>query len=243
MKQFKLATLLFCTAGVFFLISCGGEGDGTDSAAAGSDTTTAVILDANTIVTTPVNMMVIKHKVANFAKWKDAYEAHDSVRLANGIHNYVLGRGLQDSNMVLVALKVDDIAKAKAFGKDPNLKKVMQKAGVTGAPAISYFTTSWQDTAVISSAIRSRTQFTVKDWDAWLKSFEEGKQERTDNGITARVVGHDADDNKKVSLVTALIDTAKAAAYFKSDALKKRREAGGVMGEPERFVFQVVKRY
>ncbi len=61
--------------------------------------------------------------------------------------------------------------------------------------------------------------------------------------LTARVIGHDPDDNKKVSLVTAVIDTAKAFAYWKSDALKKRREAGGVIGEPERFVFQVVKRY
>jgi hypothetical protein len=247
MKQFRLATLLFCTAVVFFLISCGGDGTkeeaSTDSTAADGNTTTAVVPEVNTIITTPVSMMVVKHKVSNFAKWKDSYEAHDSARLANGIHNYVLGRGLQDSNMVLVALKVDDIAKAKAFGKDPYLKKAMQKAGVTGAPVISYFTTSWQDTAVISSNIRSRTQFTVKDWDAWLKSFEQGKQERTDNGIAERVIGHDADDNKKVSLVTAVLDTAKAAAYWKSDALKKRREAGGVIGEPERFVFQIVKRY
>ncbi len=127
--------------------------------------------------------MVVNHKVSNFAKWKDAYDAHDSARLANGIHSYVIGRGVQDSNMVLVAVKVDDMAKAKAFAKDPSLKKAMQKGGVTGAPAISFFTTTWQDTAVISSSIRSRTMFTVKDWDAWQKSFEEGKQERIDNGI------------------------------------------------------------
>ena len=39
-----------------------------------------------------------------------------------------------DSNMVMVALKADDMAKAKAFAKDPSLKKAMQKGGVTGAP-------------------------------------------------------------------------------------------------------------
>jgi hypothetical protein len=91
--------------------------------------------------------------------------------------------------------------------------------------------------------IRSRTTFSVKDWDAWLKSFQEGKQERIDNGIVVRVIGHEADDNKKVTLVTALTDTAKAFAYYKSDALKKRREAGGVIGEPQRFLFKVAKRY
>ena len=146
---------------------------------------------------------------------------------------------LPDASVV----KVDDVAKAKAFGKDPSLKKAMQKSGVTGAPAISLITATWQDTANIGAVPRSMTSFMVKDWDAWQKSFEEGKQERIDNGITVRVVGHDPDDTKKVSLVTAIMDTAKASAYWKSDMLKKRREAGGVIGEPKRFVFRVVHRY
>jgi hypothetical protein len=64
-----------------------------------------------------------------------------------------------------------------------------------------------------------------------------------DNGIVDRVIGHDAGDNKKVILITAVLDTAKAFAYYKSDALKKRREAGGVIGEPQRFLFTIAKRY
>ena len=58
-----------------------------------------------------------------------------------------------------------------------------------------------------------------------------------------RAYGHDVDDDHKVELVTAIMDTAKAAAYWKSDMLKKRRVAGGVIGEPDRFVFRVVARY
>jgi hypothetical protein len=188
-------------------------------------------------------MMIIKHKVSDFAKWKPAYDEHDSMRLAYGMHNSVIGRGMEDTNMVLVALKVDDIAKAKEFAKDPSLKKAMQKGGVTGTPSISYVTMVFQDTATISSNLRSRTTFAVKDWDAWQKVFEEGKQERLDNGITVRAYGYDPDDNKKVSLVTAIIDSAKAFAYYKSDALKQRRAASGVIGEPDRFLFRIVQRY
>lgn len=246
MKRSRFTGVLFCAAMLFFLTSCGGDGSkektNTDSTTAES-TTTAVTPEINTIITTPQNMMVATHKVSDFAKWKASYDEHDSLRLVNGLHSYVIGRGIQDSNMVLVAVKADDMAKAKAFAKDPSLKKAMQKGGVTGTPLISFFTTTWQDTAAISSDIRSRTTFIVKDWDAWQKSFEEGKQERLDNGITVRAVGHDPDDNKKVSLVTAVMDTAKAYAYYKSDALKKRREAGGVIGEPKRFLFRVVQRY
>ena len=188
--------------------------------------------------------MVVIHKVANYAKWQPSYDAHDSIRLANGIHSYVIGRGLKDSNTILVAVKVDDTAKAKAFAKDPGLKKAMQKGGVTGTPTFSLVTMVFQDTALLSpDIIRSRTTFIVKDWAAWEKNFEDGKQERLDNGIAVRAYGHNTDNDKKVVLVTALMDTAKAFAYYKSDALKKRRAAGGVTTEPERFLYKVVKRY
>jgi len=248
MKRSRFSGLLLYAAFVIFLASCGDnaseEKTTTDTSKTDATTnTTPATPEVNTIITTPQGMMVATHKVANFAKWVASYDEHDSIRLANGIHSYVIGRGMQDSNMVLVAVKVDDMAKAKAFAKDPSLKKAMQKGGVIGAPSMSFVTTTWQDTANIGNALRSRTTFSVKDWAAWEKSFMEGKQERLDNGITDRSVGHDADDDKKVGLVTAVVDTAKAFAYYKSDALKKRREAGGVIGEPKRFLFYVVKRY
>jgi hypothetical protein len=247
MKQFRFTGLLFFAAVVFFLTSCGGNGNeqtsSADSTAADSTSNPPAPAEINTIITTPQNMVIVTHKVSNYAKWKINYDAHDSARLANGVHSYVIGRSLQDSNMILVALKVDDTAKAKAFIKSPGLKKAMQKGGVVGSPKISLITATWQDTAVIDSRIRSMTMFTVKDWDAWQKGFEEGKQERTDNGISERVISHSLEDNKKVTLVTALVDTTKAFAYFKSDALKKRRAASGVTSEPVRFVFQIAERY
>lgn len=236
--------LLYASLAIL-LVSCGGGSEESTTADTTTDTATVNTTpeEVNTIITTPQNMMLAQHKVADFAKWKASYEAHDSMRLANGIHSYVIGRGFQDSNMVLVAVKVDDMEKAKAFSKDRSLKEAMQKGGVKGTPAFSFVTMTFQDTAMISADLRSMTTFTVKDWDAWQKAFEEGKQERIDNGIIVRAYGHDADDNKKVNLVTAVTDTAKAFAYYKSDALKKRREAGGVTGEPKRVLFRIVARY
>ena len=247
MKRSTLASLLFFAATLFFFASCGGDGSKeqttTDSTTTVDTSANLVIPPANTIVTTPQSMMAVQHKVADFAKWKMSYEEHDSMRLANGIHSYVIGRGLQDSNTVLVVVKVDDMVKAKAFAKDASLKKAMQKGGVTGAPTFSFINATWQDTSNIGGVPRSMTSFSIKDWDTWLKNFEDGKQERLDNGITVRVVGHDPDNTKKVMLVTALTDTAKAMAYWKSDALKKRREAGGVLTEPKRFLFTIAQRY
>jgi hypothetical protein len=188
-------------------------------------------------------MLIARHKVADFDKWMASYEAHDSIRLANGLHSYVIGRGVDDPNMILVAVKADDMAKAKTFAKSASLKQAMQKGGVVGTPKINYHTTYYQDTAQLSTNLRSMLTMTVKDKDAWQKTFDDGQQERMDAGIITRVVGTDPDDNKKITLVTAITDTAKANTYWKSDALKKRREAGGVIGTPERFRFNVVKRY
>jgi|SRR5687767_9318045 len=248
MKRLTFPGLLFFAAMVFFLTSCGDGGtektDKDTTTTTETTTTPAAPEVVNTIVTTPQSMMVATHKVSNFAKWKASYDAHDSMRLANGLHSYVIGRGIQDTNMVLVAVKADDMAKAKTFAKDPSLKKAMQKGGVTGTPAFAFATTVWQDTSMLGpDVIRSRTTFDVKDWDTWQKSFTEGKQQRIDNGIIDRSYGHDPDNNKKVYLVTAVTDTAKAFAYYKSDALKQRRAAGGVIGEPKRFLFKVVTRY
>jgi hypothetical protein len=230
---------------IFSLSSCGSNEKPAEATTAGDSTaaTTPEPAPVSTVITTPQSMMVTTHKVKDFDSWKASYEAHDSLRLANGIHSYVIGRGLWDPNMVLVAVKVDDMAKAKAFAKDPSLKKAMQKGGVVGNPTFHFVTTTFQDTAAIGTQIRSSSFFKVKDFDAWQKSFEEGKQLRTDNGIVVRAYGHDADDNHKVRLVTALTDTAKAFAFWKSDEIKKRRAASGVIGEPERFVYNVVKRY
>ncbi|MES1226849.1 MAG: hypothetical protein ABUT20_65855, partial [Bacteroidota bacterium] len=235
MKRLQFPGLLFCAAILFFLTSCGGdeskETTNTDTTAVAN--TPEVAPAPNTIITEPVTMMSVTHKVADYDKFQAAYDEHDSMRVASGLHSYVIARGVDDPNMVMVVLKADDIEKAKAFTKSASLKSAMQKAGVTGAPTISFSTSTWQDTAMLPpGTIRSRTTFTVKDWDAWVKSFMEGKQERLDNGITDRVVGHDVDDNKKVSLVTAVLDTAKAFAYYKSDVLKQRRAASGVTSEP-----------
>ena len=237
---------MLCAAAIFFFSSCNDSGTKAETETKAEDTTTATAstpAPASSIVSTPQNMMVVIHKVSNFQKWKTSYDAHDSMRLANGIHNYVVARGIEDSNKVMVAVKIDDVDKAKAFAKDASLKTAMQKGGVVGKPNIMFNTMIFQDTSATNSSIRSLTTFTVKDWDAWRKSFDSRKQLRIDNGLADRAYGYSVDDNHKVALVVVVNDTAKANAYWNSDLIKKNRAESGVVGNVDRFLYRVVQRY
>lgn len=231
-----------------FLFSCNGDNKKEETTTLTDDTTASVTKIPelhSTIITTPQTMMVVRHKVADFPKWKLSFDEprHDSLRSSGGMHSYMVGRGMIDSNMVIVAVKADDLERAKAFSKSAELKNAMQKGGVISKPDASMVLFTYMDTAQIASNMRSMVMFNVKDWNTWEKEFTNGAQERIDNGIVTRAYGHDAENNNKVMVVTAITDSAKAVAYWKSDMLKKRREKGGVTGEPERFNYRMVQRY
>lgn len=244
MKQLKFLSTL-AIACVLLFSSCGGDEETTTDTTTDSTTTadSAAISPMSNLNTTPETIMIVRHKVGDFAKWKISYDAHDSLRTANGMHSYVIGRGVEDSNMVMVAVKADDLVKAKAFSKDASLKAAMQKGGVTGNPEIKFSTVVYQDMSPGMSDLRSMTFFTVKDWDAWKTAFESNRQFRADQGLTDRAYGYDPDDNKKVTLVVAINDSAKANAYWRSDLIKQKRAESGVVGEVKRFVYRVVQKY
>lgn len=247
MNQLKFYGRLLCAATGFFLLSCNNSGNNSTTETTTGDTTSATYTTAekplNAIVTTPETMMLVRNKVTDYDKWLAGFESHDSLKLANGLHNYVIGRSVADPNMLLVATKADDIAKAKAFGQSPELKQAMQKDGVVGKPTIAFVTTVYQDTSTIATPLRSMTMITVKDWDTWKAGFESHRQDRLDAGLTDRVYGHDPTDNHKVTIVVAVSDTAKANAFWNSDKLKDDMAKGGVVGKPERFMFRMAKKY
>lgn len=248
MKSLSIPPRLLRILFFFAVISCGGAGDqpgdgNTDSSAAAGKGDSAITLKSSPIVTTPQYMMIITHKVADYDRWQTSYEEHDSARLASQVHSYVIGRSATDRTMIFVAMKFDDLEKGRAFGKSADLKARMRKAGVSGSAKIRLTNMTWQDTSKSSTNLRSMTTFTVKDWDSWQRSFESSRPIRENNGLADRAYGHDADDNKKVLVVVAVTDTAKAYAFWKSDQLKDLRQKSGVTSEPERFNFRIVKRY
>lgn len=243
MKPLKFYGSVLCTASTVFLFSCN-NADNTTSETTSTDSAVATTeAPVNTVITTSENIMTVRHKVADYTKWLAGFESADSMKAANGLHNYVIGRSIEDSSMLLVAVKADDMAKAKAFSNSAELKARMKEHGVMGKPDMDFVTTVYQDTAQINTDLRARTELTVKDWDTWKTGFESRRQDRINAGLIDRMYGHQPDDNKKVTIVVAVTDTAKANAFWNSDKLKQDMTEGGVVGKPERFLFRITKRY
>ena len=82
--------------------------------------------------------MLVRHKVADFPKWKPLYDAHSSARQKAGLKEEHLLRNADDPNEVILLFSADDLDKAKAFAASDELRQAMQKAGVSDKPDV-YF--------------------------------------------------------------------------------------------------------
>ena len=82
--------------------------------------------------------ILIRHKVADFAKWKSAYDAHLAARKEAGLTEKSLLRSIDNPNEVVLLFQAEDLKRAKAFSESSNLREAMQKAGVIGKPDILF---------------------------------------------------------------------------------------------------------
>ena len=82
--------------------------------------------------------MLIRHKVADFAKWKPVYDDHLAARQKGELEEVHLLRNIENPNEVILLFSVKDFDKAKAFAASDDLRQTMQKAGVSDKPDV-YF--------------------------------------------------------------------------------------------------------
>jgi hypothetical protein len=82
--------------------------------------------------------LLVRHKVADFSKWKSAYEAHSGARQKAGLKEEHLLRNTESPDEVIILFKAEEIQKAKEFAGSSNLREAMQNAGVIDKPDI-YF--------------------------------------------------------------------------------------------------------
>ncbi len=214
---------LFTAAAFLFILSCNSTDDVSDKMASAS-----------------FKLIMIQHPVSDFQSWIPVYNAHDSLRKLYGLSDYAIGIGTDDPTMVVVFNKITDENKAKEFAALPALKVAMDKAGVTGNPTIQYMNVVRNDTTKIEQKERVMVAHRVKDFDTWLKIFdEEGMSKRKEFGLLDRGLSRVIDDPNMVYIVFAITDKEKVKARFNSEELKKIMTDAGVEGPPQFMYFSL----
>src|SRR5665213_502394 len=156
----------------------------------------------------PFDVVEITQTVKDYSKWRPFFNADSVNRKASGMEDIVVGRNVEKSNNILVALKISDLQKAKDFAASPKLKEIMEKAGVISKPDIEFF-------QVIRFNPNSHEKqwvvitHKVKDFDAWLKVFDaEGSAKRASDGLVDVVLGRGVEDSNLVHIVFDITDMA-----------------------------------
>ncbi len=82
--------------------------------------------------------ILVRHKVADYAKWKPVFDEHGAARKASGSKGGRLFRNADNPNEVLILLEWDDLGKARQFAQSQDLRQTMERAGVIDQPDV-YF--------------------------------------------------------------------------------------------------------
>ena len=100
----------------------------------------AEVVRSNATTVASQDRLGVSHHVKDYAAWLKIFDSEGSAgRASNGVVDLTLARSLVDSNIVYLVFGITDMDKAKARMKSPELKKVMDSAGVDSPPTIRWF--------------------------------------------------------------------------------------------------------
>lgn len=80
--------------------------------------------------------VIISHKVENYKKWKEIYDRDEERRSQAGLREISVGQKSDEPNMVYMVFDSSDPEKVKDMMQDPNLKDLMDDAGVISKPEL-----------------------------------------------------------------------------------------------------------
>jgi quinol monooxygenase YgiN len=82
--------------------------------------------------------MLIQIKVKDLAEWKKVFSTGDGLRKSNGELSHQVFHDVGDPNVITAIYHWDSVANAQKFARSPELRAMMEKAGVQGPPAVQF---------------------------------------------------------------------------------------------------------
>jgi quinol monooxygenase YgiN len=80
--------------------------------------------------------MFIRHKVSDYAKWRQVYDSVAEMQKQGGVTAQSVYQSEEDPNDLTVTHDFASAAEAKTFLERADLQKAMADGGVVGAPTI-----------------------------------------------------------------------------------------------------------
>lgn len=79
----------------------------------------------------------VRHTCSDYDSWRQFFDGDEDRRRAAGATGVKeVYRDVKDGNTVTVIIEWDSVENADKFMNDPEMREVMQKAGVIGIPAV-----------------------------------------------------------------------------------------------------------
>jgi quinol monooxygenase YgiN len=84
--------------------------------------------------------LFVRHEVADFGVWKQAFDAFDAERKTMGVTGYGVYQAEGNPNSLTIYHHFESLETAKAFMGSERLREVMMAAGVQGEPDVWFAT-------------------------------------------------------------------------------------------------------
>ncbi len=88
-----------------------------------------------------MSVVILNHRVKDFADWKPRYDADLPRRSEAGLKELYVGTKEDDPQEVYLIFEVKDVARAQKMLENPELHKVMDESGVIRRPSVTVLKT------------------------------------------------------------------------------------------------------
>jgi len=82
--------------------------------------------------------VLVRHKVSDYAKWKQAFDAFLNHRMAGGETGSRVFQSIEDPRDVTVLTDFESTEHARRFMSSSDLRSAMKNAGVEGEPEVHF---------------------------------------------------------------------------------------------------------
>jgi heme-degrading monooxygenase HmoA len=82
--------------------------------------------------------ILVQETVENYDKWKTVFDEGGTTRKSAGSKGGYVLQSAEDDNQITILLEWDTLDNARQYTRSDDLRKAMERAGVTGQPKVIF---------------------------------------------------------------------------------------------------------